>query len=172
MKKIYSTLLCTQCGKPFVYEFFAKDESGKHERESWAKENIRLCPECDEYLEQCDLIERADKICKELDIPAITGANEEQIAYARKLRASFILDHEEELRDMYEILQEGTHMDMSDMEIHYGDPSELPAKEQFDPENPECMMDMFIAMDQGELYLMFFSGQAEHLVAVLEGAYG
>lgn len=88
------TITCTCCGKEFEHRHQCYNRRDADQYEAWASRNITLCPECQkaQYEEQKNA-ERA-KACEPYTLPALTGT-ERQIAWAEKLRASWIAEVED-----------------------------------------------------------------------------
>lgn len=79
MARAKINLTCHDCGRKFEHIKFCNNRSDADSYEAWAVENVTQCPTC--Y--QAALL--AQKL-KGLDLPAITGKSDKQIAYAKKLR--------------------------------------------------------------------------------------
>lgn len=80
---------CAKCGETFQKSktgFFNTEDA--HRWEEWAVENCTTCYDC--Y--QKEQLQKGYELVKELNLPALTGKSEKQIAYAETLRAKFVID--------------------------------------------------------------------------------
>ena len=96
MARVKITLSCTNCGQPFEHIHFCRNSTEAASYETWARENITICPDC-------RAVARKEKEQKEIQaylagfedtypLPRITGVSEKQIAFAENLRSRFIAE--------------------------------------------------------------------------------
>lgn len=85
------TLTCSCCGKSFDHRHTCYNRSEANSYEEWARENITLCPDCYASSRRESEMERFMASLPEGHrLPELTGASDKQIAYASRLRESFI----------------------------------------------------------------------------------
>lgn len=80
------TLTCTRCGCEFEHIHFSRNRSDANSYEDWAYNNITVCPSC--YA--AERLESYIASFGEHRLPEIVGVSDKQIAYASKLRSTFV----------------------------------------------------------------------------------
>lgn len=85
-------ITCTHCGKTFEIRKTCHSRQEADSYEAWARENVTLCPECRAAQR------KAEQEAKQPTLPTIEGVSEKQIAFAASLRARYITNHPEEVK--------------------------------------------------------------------------
>lgn len=87
---------CTRCGNSFEHRKTCYNRSDANDYESWAAENITLCPACWRAEQDAKRLAKRDQATANYALPTLTGS-ERQIAWADKIRGQFIVSIEQYL---------------------------------------------------------------------------
>lgn len=85
------TLTCSCCGKSFEHRHTCYNRREATSYEEWARDSITLCPDCYVAARRKAEMERfMASLPDGYQLPELTGVSDKQIAYAARLRESFI----------------------------------------------------------------------------------
>lgn len=98
MAKASIKMECKSCGTIFTMSKGCPNREAATKWEAWARENITECEECRRKKRDAEAIESASADANALGLPDLTGTLK-QIAWAMKIRAGFVKDAKEMLRD-------------------------------------------------------------------------
>lgn len=92
MARVKIMLTCTKCGKEFEHIHTCNNSAGASSYTEWAKDNITICPDCYHAAKRAKEQAALESYMEGYHLPEITGVSDKQIAFADKLRASFMAD--------------------------------------------------------------------------------
>ena len=114
------TQRCEECGNEFEHRKKCYNSKDRESYETWATNNITICPECYLKHKRQEKREKREKFYTEYGIPAITTGTEKQIAYANKLRDDYFELHESEYRYFVDCLKSAVQEDIEREAEEYG----------------------------------------------------
>ena len=92
MARVKIMLTCTKCGKGFEHIHTCNNSAGASSYTEWAKDNITICPDCYYAAKRAKEQATLENYMEGYHLPEITGVSDKQIAFADKLRTSFMAD--------------------------------------------------------------------------------
>ena len=92
MARVKIMLTCTKCGKEFERIHTCNNSAGASSYTEWAKDNITICPDCYYAAKRAKEQATLENYMEGYHLPEITGVSDKQIAFADKLRTSFMAD--------------------------------------------------------------------------------
>lgn len=86
-------LICKECGREFTHRSSCGNRRLADEHESWARENITLCPECwKKARREAEAAELAKAVkALPVELPENLTGSEKQIAWAKDIREKYAL---------------------------------------------------------------------------------
>lgn len=89
MAKASVELVCAGCGKTFRHEKICRNRESANAYETWARDNVSLCPKCySECMKQDELRKCAEKVGNR-ELTPLSGT-EKQIAWANEIRTQMV----------------------------------------------------------------------------------
>lgn len=98
MAKASVTIKCKACGTEFRHTRICGNRMEADSYEEWAKHNVDMCPECHRKAQEEEKAEKENAIIGDIRLTELTGS-EKQIAWAIKIRRSFLASRIKRLAD-------------------------------------------------------------------------
>nr|DAT64062.1 MAG TPA: hypothetical protein [Caudoviricetes sp.] len=102
MSKIIAECKCRKCGVTFERVKYICNDAEAERWKTWTESNFDLCSDCWKQEQN----EHGKTLAEKYHLPKITGASEKQIIYAENLRAKYLADNENKLKDVIKMLSE------------------------------------------------------------------
>lgn len=155
MAKATAYCTCKHCGAQFVQtkDCFSRDQANSWE--SWAAENLDICPECYRAQKAQEAKEKSAQAVADYNLPTITGVSEKQIAFANTLRTRFIAGR--------------NSLDSANKLLHGIDPATLEkvcADQNVTPE--VAIANAFHDYNMDREYVVLSTGSASKLIDILK----